>query len=271
MYATDHGAAACELARCAAPDARVVLASWSPGSFMPAMGQALSEFVPPPPASSGPPSRWGDVTALEELLASAGLRVVEHAAEHLTMTFEDSASAARFLVRTAGHVVAERERLRRAGRWDDVLSTTRQLVDARCVETGGRIARRLRVPAHHGHPSLAARAQRLLERSRRRTSEVALAPGLVRDDAHRIREVQAAVRRAHRDVQAMRRVGTRPATLRRGRSTRNRTRRRRPAGTRRRRSADGERASSSRTSGASVPSAVRQSSHVSQVCVSVSS
>ena len=59
MYASDQAAAARELARCAAPGARIALASWVPGSFMPAMGNALSTFLTPPPPSSGPPSRSG--------------------------------------------------------------------------------------------------------------------------------------------------------------------------------------------------------------------
>ena len=122
MYAADHAAAARELARCVAPEARTVLASWVPGSFMPAMGQALSEFLPAPAPSTGPPSRWGDPDALAELLAPAGLRVVSSITENLTMTFEDAKHAADVLVRTAGHVVAERPRLTAEGRWHDLMA-----------------------------------------------------------------------------------------------------------------------------------------------------
>jgi len=55
MYATDQSAAAREIARIAAPGARVALASWVPGSVLPAMGQVLSGYLSPLPASSGPP------------------------------------------------------------------------------------------------------------------------------------------------------------------------------------------------------------------------
>jgi ubiquinone/menaquinone biosynthesis C-methylase UbiE len=48
MYAPDHIAAANELARVAVPGGRIVLASWLPGSVMPAMGQVLSSFLPHP-------------------------------------------------------------------------------------------------------------------------------------------------------------------------------------------------------------------------------
>jgi len=128
MYAADHAVAACELARCAAPEARIVLASWAPGSFMPAVGQALSEFLASPPASTGPPSRWGDANAVEELLAPAGLRVVSSDIEKVTMTFADVVDAADFLVRTAGHVIAERERLTAEGRWPDLVAALEALV-----------------------------------------------------------------------------------------------------------------------------------------------
>jgi hypothetical protein len=128
MYAADHAAAARELARCGSPEARIVLASWAPGSFIPAVGQALSEFLPPPAASSGPPSRWGDPNALEGLLAPGGLRVVSFDIEKVTLPFADVTDAADFLVRTAGHVIAERERLTAEGRWPDVVAAVEALV-----------------------------------------------------------------------------------------------------------------------------------------------
>jgi SAM-dependent methyltransferase len=137
MYAADHDAAARELARAVAPAGRVVLAAWTPGSLMPAMGRALAGFLPPPPGGSGPPSRWGDADELDRLLASAGLRVHSATTKSLSMTFADSRAAAEFLVRTAGHVVAERDRLREQGRWDELLLAMQQLVDGRAQRVAG--------------------------------------------------------------------------------------------------------------------------------------
>jgi SAM-dependent methyltransferase len=139
MYAPDHEAAVAELARCAAPEARIVLASWVPGSFVPAMGQALSDFLPPPPPSTGPPSRWGDVAAVEALFASAGMHVVSLRTENLTLTFADAGDAADFLVRTAGHVVAERQRLTAEARWDDLIAVMTELADNRGRHHSGRL------------------------------------------------------------------------------------------------------------------------------------
>jgi len=120
MYATDQPAAARELARIAAPAARVVLASWVPGSVLPAMGQVLSDYLPPPPVSSGPPSRWGDPGALKTLLENSGLRLTATSVQRLALDFPDAPAAADFLVRTAGHVVSEQQRLTDGGRWDDL-------------------------------------------------------------------------------------------------------------------------------------------------------
>jgi SAM-dependent methyltransferase len=139
MYASDQEAAARELARCAAPDARIVLASWVPGSFMPAMGSALSTFLAPPPPSSGPPSRWGDPNALESLIAPHGLDLVSHSTESLTLSFGSTGDAVSFLVRTAGHVLAEQELLTARGRWGDLLVSLEQLVEERGTRMGDRV------------------------------------------------------------------------------------------------------------------------------------
>jgi len=139
MYAADHAVAARELARCAAPKARIVLASWVPGSFMPAMGQALSAFLPPPPPSTGPPSRWGDPTAVDALLDAVGLRTVSSLTESVTLTFADAGDAADFLIRTAGHVIAERERLTADGRWDPMVAAMQDLADDRGRHRAGHV------------------------------------------------------------------------------------------------------------------------------------
>jgi SAM-dependent methyltransferase len=143
MYAADHEAAARELARAVAPGGRVVLASWTPGSFLPAMGAALAPFLPPPLAgSSGPPSRWGDAAACAELLAGAGLEVAAAQAEHLVLALPDRMNAVAFLVRTAGHVLAERPRLEAEGRWGELLAALGGLVAQRDSGVDGRVALR---------------------------------------------------------------------------------------------------------------------------------
>lgn len=136
MYAADHDAAARELTRCVARDGRIVLASWVPGSFMPAMGQALGAFLPPPPAGSGPPSRWGDPSELDTLFGPNGVHVTRHSTNTLTMSFDGASEASDFLIRTAGNVIAERERLTEEGHWTEMQAAIHQLVEARCEASG---------------------------------------------------------------------------------------------------------------------------------------
>jgi SAM-dependent methyltransferase len=137
MYAADHERAAHELARCVASGGRIVLASWVPGSFMPAMGQVLGEFLPPPAPGSGPPSRWGDPSVLEALFAPTAMHVRAHSTQDLTMMFDNAAHATDFLVRTAGNAIAERERLAEQGRWTDMQAAVQELVEARGQQMDG--------------------------------------------------------------------------------------------------------------------------------------
>jgi SAM-dependent methyltransferase len=132
MYALDAEAAARELARACAPEGgRVVLAAWVPGSFLPSLGAAVAPFLPEPPAGAAPPSRWGDADAVRELLSGAGLDVVHVERESLTLSAPDRMNATGFLVKTAGNVLAERERLEREGRWGALLAAVSGVVTER--------------------------------------------------------------------------------------------------------------------------------------------
>jgi SAM-dependent methyltransferase len=142
MYALDPAAAAAEVARVCAPGARVVLASWTPGSFMPGLGAAVAPFVAPVPMAGAPPARWGDAEASRALLSAAGLVAGDAHAEQLTLTFEDRLSAVAFLVRTAGDVVAERSRLEAEGRWPQLLAAVAAQVNAANSGDDGRVALR---------------------------------------------------------------------------------------------------------------------------------
>jgi SAM-dependent methyltransferase len=130
MYAPDHEAAAAALARCCAPGARLALAAWTPGSFMPAMGAAVAPFLPPPPGGA-PPSRWGDEAVVTELLGRHAIRTRAATVESLSLSFPGSDDAVDFLIRTAGHVLNEQPRLQREGRWQLLRDALAQLVAAR--------------------------------------------------------------------------------------------------------------------------------------------
>lgn len=129
MYAADHAAAARELARICAPGARLVLAAWMPGTLLPAMGRVVGDYLPTPPAGSGSPSRWGDPEAIDAILASAGLHVTSAVPHRLHLDFTDAEAATALLIDSAGHVVAERDRLHAEHRWNDLVADLRAFVD----------------------------------------------------------------------------------------------------------------------------------------------
>ena len=143
MYATNHDAAAAELARCLSSGGRTVLASWVPGGFLPAVGSAWSEFLHPQPASSGPPSRWGDVVALSKIVSAHGLEVTSESFEHLLMDFASVDDATEFVVSTAGHVMLEEPRLVKEGKWQGLLSSVRNLIKSSALQTGNGVTLQL--------------------------------------------------------------------------------------------------------------------------------
>lgn len=139
MYATDQAVAADELARVAAPGARIVLAAWVPGSLLPAMGQVLSGYLPPPPPGSGSPSLWGDPDALQMLLKDSGLAVTAAVPGRLVLAFPDPRVAADFLIRTAGHVLSEQRRLTDDGQWGDLRRDLIAFIQHRAEPTGDQV------------------------------------------------------------------------------------------------------------------------------------
>jgi SAM-dependent methyltransferase len=136
MYAPDHDAAAATLARCCAPGARLALAAWAPGSFMPAMGAAVAPYLPPPPPGGAPPSRWGDEAAVGELLQRHGISLRAATVDSVALRFGNRDEAVDFLIRTAGHVLCEQPRLQREGRWPELRAGLERLVAAHDDGTG---------------------------------------------------------------------------------------------------------------------------------------
>ncbi len=129
MYAPDQGAAAGELSRMCASGGRVVLTAWLPDSFMPLMGRVVAPYLPPAPPGASSPTTWGSADQLTSLLARAGLVVRTQSSEDLQIHLDDRATAVDFLIRTAGNVVGERDRITRNGQWSSLLRDLRSLVD----------------------------------------------------------------------------------------------------------------------------------------------
>jgi SAM-dependent methyltransferase len=134
MYVPDQGAIARELVRVCAPGGRLVLAAWTPGSFMPAFGGVLAPYLPPlPPLPPGgqSPARWGDEDAVAGLLESAGATVTAATRATRALRLPDREEAVDFLLRTAGHVAAIRDEMEADGRWEALREDVAQFVEAR--------------------------------------------------------------------------------------------------------------------------------------------
>jgi ubiquinone/menaquinone biosynthesis C-methylase UbiE len=143
MYGPDQALAARELRRVCAPKARLALAAWTPGSFMPAMGGVLAPYLPAPPAGGSPPARWGSEDGLRALLEPTGIHIETLRHEHVELTFGNREQAVAFFIRTAGHVVAERSRLEGEQRWEDLRAALEHFVAERDEADGEQVRLRL--------------------------------------------------------------------------------------------------------------------------------
>ena len=79
MFAPDHQAAACELARVTRPGGRLGLTAWRPEGTGGEFFRMLAPFAPPPPEGAGNPLDWGREEHVESLLGGAfELEVEDH-------------------------------------------------------------------------------------------------------------------------------------------------------------------------------------------------
>jgi SAM-dependent methyltransferase len=130
MWGADAIATMREVARCVRPTGRVVLSAWIPGGMLPTFGAAMAAFMPPPPAGMTPPSQWGDEMWVSAQCESVGLSIEGHQRPSVTWSFRDADAATDFFVATAGSIAAERSVLERDGRYDDLVTSVRDVVCA---------------------------------------------------------------------------------------------------------------------------------------------
>jgi len=65
--------------------------------------------------------------------------LIEVSEQTVTLQFRDAAAGAGFLIRTAGHVVSEQERLTAEGRWGNLRQDLTRFVDERGERSDGSI------------------------------------------------------------------------------------------------------------------------------------
>jgi SAM-dependent methyltransferase len=135
MYAQDANAAACQLARCCDEGARIAITTWRSGSFMPEMELVFARHIPSSPKEAGSSVDWGDKDALASLFKPYGVQFETHD-EVVVLDYPDLDAATECLVASAGHVVHERDRLEREGRWDALIDELRAFVAERSEGDG---------------------------------------------------------------------------------------------------------------------------------------
>ena len=110
---------------------------------MPAMGAMLASYLPPPLAATGTPSDWGQADALRTLLERVGTSLYATDVHSVTLRFSDPPAAADVLIRTAGHVLAQRDELVAGGRWSALQQDMTAFVERNGVQDNGRVVLRL--------------------------------------------------------------------------------------------------------------------------------
>jgi ubiquinone/menaquinone biosynthesis C-methylase UbiE len=73
MFAPRQQLAAQELVRVARPGGRIVVAAWTPDSFVGRNFRAAASFMPPPPPELKPPVMWGDAEHVRGLFDGTGV------------------------------------------------------------------------------------------------------------------------------------------------------------------------------------------------------
>jgi SAM-dependent methyltransferase len=131
MWGVDAHATMREVARCIGRPGRVVMSAWVPGSMLPLFGAALSPFLPPPTPGMTPPSQWGDESWITTTCESVGLSIEAHRHLDVTWSFRDARTATDFFIATAGPIAAARATLESDGRFDELVSAVRAVVDER--------------------------------------------------------------------------------------------------------------------------------------------
>jgi len=126
MFAPRQSVAAADLARVVKPAGRIALCSWRPAGFVGEMFGTIAGFLNPPPPLEGPPVRWGTEEGAHELLDDA----FEITCEERTLVQRYDApidEMTDYFMDRFGPMVMARRALEPEGRWDEFLTTYREL------------------------------------------------------------------------------------------------------------------------------------------------
>ena len=137
MFATDQRATAAGLVRACRPGGRIGVTAWALGGVFDRMSTVLAELLPSPPPPGPSPRDWSSAASLEPIFA--GLPVRTTVEERVAGAWFPSPAAAVELIETgAPPILAAREILAGAGRWEEAHSRLGELFERAMVDDGGR-------------------------------------------------------------------------------------------------------------------------------------
>lgn len=134
MFAPDARRAAAELVRVCRPAGVVAVASWTPDGVMGRIAPTVTRHLDRP-ATTPPPTRWGDPAHIRAWFAPLPVTVRTRVA-HVRVTYPSVAHAVTVFENKPGPLRAHRSALRALGRWDDARAELAALFDAHNRSTG---------------------------------------------------------------------------------------------------------------------------------------
>ncbi len=137
QFAPRHDVATAELVRVCRPGGRIVLCNWTPRSKVGELFSILGRYLPPPPAFVTPPPRFGDVLALNDHFAAAGVDDVRYTIGTTPWRLPSADAYASLMETTYGPLVKARERLAAEGSWDACRAEIVAMMERRNVATDG--------------------------------------------------------------------------------------------------------------------------------------
>jgi SAM-dependent methyltransferase len=128
MFAPDHQRTAGELVRVCRPGGQIAMTTWADDGFVGELFTLTGSFMPAPPPDAQPPSLWGIKAHINEVFRAVGAEPSIEAAG-VDFSFDSVHDAVGQYADSFGPFVSARTVLEPQGRWDELISAFRQLVE----------------------------------------------------------------------------------------------------------------------------------------------